>query len=78
MRGFLTACPPREWMVEEVEAAIQEACSRVHHLVSRGADALPDRNLETGGPSGPGMGHPASDEAAARLDALSAVESTRS
>ena len=67
-RGFFAADPPPAWLVREVERAIVEFPAQCRGIVRHGFDAIPNRNLETGGPAGDGLGHPASDAAAHRLD----------
>jgi len=69
-RGFFRPLPPPSWMVSEVSSAIEAFPGRVRAIVAEGLAGLPDRNLETGGPAGTGLGHPASDEAARKLDAI--------
>ena len=69
-RGFFRPLPPPDWMVKEVGSAIDSFPGRFRATVSEGLVALPDRNLETGGPAGAGLGHPASDDAARKLAAL--------
>lgn len=70
LRGFFTPGPPPAWMVREVERAIEEFPDRFRHVVRNGFAAIPDRNLETGGPAGQGRGHAASDKTARKLDHL--------
>ena len=74
-RGFFTPYPLPAWMVREVERAIEEFPDRFRHVVRNGFAAIPDRNLETGGPAGQGRGHAASDAAARKLDRLSSSRS---
>jgi Zinc dependent phospholipase C len=62
-RGFFTAPSPPPWMVGEVEAAIEEFPEGFREVVPDRLASAPDRNLETGGPAGAGLGHPASDAA---------------
>lgn len=69
-RGFFTAPPPPSWMVKEVEAAIGEFPDRFHEIVPDRLGSAPDQNLETGGPAGSGLGHPASDDAERKLNEL--------
>jgi hypothetical protein len=54
-------------MSAEVSAAIGTFPGRFRTIVAEGLEGVPDRNLETGGPAGSGLGHPASDEAARKL-----------
>jgi hypothetical protein len=69
-RGFFRPVPPPPWMVAEVGSAIETFPGRFRAMVREGLDSVPDRNLETGGPAGAGLGHPASDEAARKLGAI--------
>jgi hypothetical protein len=57
-------------MIAEVDSAIETFPERFRAMVADGLEGVPDRNLETGGPAGAGLGHPASDEAARKLEAL--------
>jgi hypothetical protein len=54
-------------MMTEVGSAIETFPERFRAVVAGGLEGVPDRNLETGGPAGAGLGHPASDEAARKL-----------
>lgn len=69
-RGLFTAPPPPNWMVEEVEAAIDAFPEGFHEFVADRFGTALDRNLETGGPAGAGLGHRASDLAERKLNAV--------
>ena len=76
-RGFLSAHPPPGWMLSEVDRALEEFPDRCRDLARDGFGAIPERNLETGGPAGEGLGHPASDAALQKLDGLLRTESPK-
>jgi hypothetical protein len=61
-------------MVAEVSSTIETLPGRFRAMVKEGLDGVPDRNLETGGPAGAGLGHPASDEAARKLGAMRGIQ----
>ncbi len=67
-RGFLRPVLPPEWMVREVESVIEAFPGMVREVVRNGFPSIPERNLETGGPAGPGKGHFASDVVARKLE----------
>ncbi len=68
-RGFLTAASPPGWLVDEVDTTVEAFPELVAEVVRSGYAAIPNRNLETGGPAGPGRGHPATDAVAQKLEA---------
>lgn len=67
LEGFLRPLEPPPWLVERVLSFGHEFAERMAALVGTGARGLEDRNLETGGPAGPGLGHPPSDAVAEKL-----------
>jgi hypothetical protein len=69
-RGFLTPLEPPGWLVDSVLAFGNEIPEFLGHLVREGPEAMENLNLETGEPAGPRRGHPPSDRAAERLEAL--------
>lgn len=69
-RGFLGALPPAGWILEEFDEAARGFPGRFQALVEGGVDAFENRNLETGVVTEPGSGHPATDQAWARLEEL--------
>lgn len=70
VHGFLNAVRPPRWMIEEVAVVIERFPKIMREVARNGFEDLPDRNLETGGPAGSGLGHSASDAAAGKLEAL--------
>jgi hypothetical protein len=74
MRGFLAPERPPDWAIARMEEGVRSFPERFQELVRGGLRGLENRNLETGGPAGPGLGHPASDEVARKLAALAPGE----
>lgn len=78
-RGFLGVRIPPGWVIEEVNRRMEGFGDRFQALVDSGLEGMENRNLETGGDAGPGLGHPASDEVAHRIERIRArgVEGAR-
>ncbi len=60
-RGFLGPEAPRGWFLDAVRREIHEFRERFDLMVRSGLAELANLNLETGEPTGPGRGHPATD-----------------
>jgi hypothetical protein len=69
-RGFFGVRIPPPWVLEELDLRMDGFEDRFGELVASGLGGMPNRNLETGGPAGPGLGHPASDQAARKVARL--------
>ena len=72
VRGFLGVRIPPDWVIEEVNRRMEGFGDRFQALVDSGLKGMENRNLETGGDAGPGLGHPASDEVADRIKRIQA------
>ncbi|TVP53474.1 MAG: hypothetical protein EA351_15360 [Gemmatimonadales bacterium] len=75
IRGFLGPIQPQPWVVSEVMERAHAFPDDFQRWVDGGLAGVPDLNLETGEVAGAGRGHPASDEALRKLDALRGEES---
>ena len=60
-RGFLGPEAPRDWFLGAVRREIHEFREHFDPMVRSGLSELANLNLETGEPTGPGRGHPATD-----------------
>jgi hypothetical protein len=74
-RGFLGVRIPPGWVMEEVDRRMEGFEDRFQGLVDSGLEGMENRNLETGEAAGPGLGHPASDEVAARVERIRSTPS---
>jgi len=70
VRGFLGVRIPPGWVMEEVNRRMEGFEDRFQALVDSGLEGMENRNLETGETAGPGLGHPASDEVAERVERI--------
>jgi len=66
-RGFLTPIHPPDWVVRQVSEVAEGFAERFRAVVESGMWGLENRNLETGGVAGSGLGHAASDAVERRL-----------
>jgi hypothetical protein len=70
--GFLAPEAPRPWFLREVKDRIEALVEGFQEAVESGLADLGNPNLETGEASGVGLGHPATDQAARRLERIRA------
>jgi len=79
VRGFLRPIRPPAWVVREVSEVTEGFAERFRAVVESGMQSVENRNLETGGLAGAGLGHAASDAVERRLEAIreSAAERPR-
>jgi len=68
-RGFLRPIRSPAWVVREVSEVVEVFAERFRGVVESGMRDLENRNLETGGMAGAGLGHAASDAVERRLAA---------
>lgn len=66
-RGFFAPERPPEWVIRRMDEGIRSFPERFQEVVNDRLRGLENRNLETGGPAGAGLGHAASDRAARKL-----------
>lgn len=71
-RGFFHPRRPQGWVVEEVRRIAADFPRTFQDVVDDGLAGMANRNLETGGPAGAGLGHPATEIAQRRLGARGA------
>lgn len=75
--GLARPLRPPEWLLRSVLRLVEGFPQVFAEETGPGMSALENRNLETGEPSGPGRGHPPSDEVVRRLDAVRASTADR-
>lgn len=68
-RGFLMPLRSPAWVVRKVSEVVDGFAERFREVVESGMRTLENRNLETGGMAGSGLGHSASDAVERRLAA---------
>ena len=75
--GYLRASTPRSWLFETVAERVRALPKRFRGVLGEGVRALGNPSLETGGPAGPGQGHPVADRVAAKLASRQRAKGTR-
>jgi hypothetical protein len=68
LTGFLGPEAPRSWFLDTVMDRIRSFPQRFRRLVHSGLEEVGNPNLETGRPTPVGSGHPATDEAARKVE----------
>lgn len=75
--GFFSARIPPRWVLRDVHARFEGFPDRFQEWVDDDLSGVPNRNLETGGEAGPGLGHPASDAVAGKVRSLQVPSAER-
>ncbi len=68
--GLFSARVPPTWVIQAVHEGVGGFPDRFQAWVDEEMDSAPNRNLETGGAAGPGLGHPASDAVARKVQEM--------
>lgn len=76
-RGFLAPTRPQGWVMSELLERSAAFPDQFQRWVDGGLVGVPELNLETGGPAGAGLGHPASDDAERKLQRVRHREEVR-